>query len=263
MLERMGHSVMAVEDGRAAVEAVRRGAFDVVLMDVMMPEMDGLAATRAIRALTGAQGRIAVIGLTANAMATDQERCLEAGMTMFETKPISAARLGAAIEQAVAAAVPPGPAPTADAPGPAPVPAGASSWAAAGFDAGRLEGLRGEIGEGALGAVLRQFSTDSLRQLEDMRDLARAGRSDLLGHQARLVARAARTVGLVQLGLAAAAVQEDVAAGRHDGLAARVEALEPLLLAGLDALRRWQMAGGQAGGGQAGGGQAGGGQAGA
>ena len=87
---------------------------------------------------------------------------------------------------------------------------------------------------------MRQFQADALRQMEDMRDLVQAGRMDLLGHQARLVARAARTVGLAQLGLAAASVQEEVAAGRHDGLRERVEALEPLVLAGLDALRRWQ-----------------------
>ena len=247
MLERMGHSVAAVEDGRAAVNAVSRAGFDVVLMDVMMPEMDGLAATRAIRALPGPPGRIAVIGLTANAMATDQERCLAAGMTLFETKPISAARLGAAIEQAIAAALPqagPHAAPQVAPPhAPAmPAPPAPMARATPGFDAGRLETLREEIGQGAVLDVLRQFSTDSLRQLEDMRDLARTGRADLLGHQARLVARAARTVGLVQLGLAAAAVQEDVAAGRHAELAGQVEALEPLLLAGLDALRRWQSA---------------------
>ncbi len=230
MLERMGHRVEAVENGREAVEAVQRGGFDLVLMDVMMPEMDGLAATEAIRRLGGAAAGIPIIGLTANAMAADQERCLAAGMTHFETKPISASRLGAAIVRALEL--------VATEPVAAPAPA---ARVPAGFDAQRLALLVEEIGAGPVAEVVRQFQADALRQMEDMRDLVQAGRMDLLGHQARLVARAARTVGLAQLGLAAAAIQEEVAAGRYDGLRERVEALEPLVLAGLDSLRRWQV----------------------
>jgi signal transduction histidine kinase/ActR/RegA family two-component response regulator len=235
MLERMGDRVEAVENGREAVEAVQRGGFDLVLMDVMMPEMDGLAATEAIRRLGGVQAGIPIIGLTANAMAADQERCLAAGMTHFETKPISASRLGAAIARVLDAA-PARPSATAQEP-----PAGPAPRLPAGFDASRLATLVEEIGAGPVAGVVRQFQADALRQIEDMRDLVQAGRMDLLGHQARLVARAARTVGLAQLGLAAAAIQEEVAAGRYDGLRERVEGLEPLVLAGLDALRRWHV----------------------
>jgi len=248
MLERMGHSVEAVENGREAVDAVRRGGFDLVLMDVMMPEMDGLAATEAIRRLPGEGARIPIIGLTANAMAADQERCLAAGMTHFETKPISAARLDAAIGRVLEEA---GGEPTGDrvaaapvlVPAPLPQPLPEPGRVVPGFDPARLVALVGEIGAGSVGDVRRQFSADALRQLEDMRDLAAAGRMDLLGHQARLVARAARTVGLVQLGEAAASIQDDVAAGRYDGLRAKVDGLEPMVLAGMDALRRWQMPG--------------------
>lgn len=240
MLERMGHRVEAVENGREAVEAVQRGGFDLVLMDVMMPEMDGLAATEAIRRLGGAAAGIPIIGLTANAMAADQERCLAAGMTHFETKPISASRLGAAIVRVLELAA--GEPVAAPAPGAVVVPVeAAAARMPAGFDAQRLVLLVEEIGAGPVAEVVRQFQADALRQMEDMRDLVQAGRMDLLGHQARLVARAARTVGLPQLGLAAAAIQEEVAAGRYDGLRERVEALEPLVLAGLDSLRRWQV----------------------
>jgi CheY-like chemotaxis protein/HPt (histidine-containing phosphotransfer) domain-containing protein len=237
MLERMGHRVEAVEHGRAAVEAVQRGGFDLVLMDVMMPEMDGLAATEAIRRLGGAAAGIPIIGLTANAMAADQERCLAAGMTHFETKPISASRLAAAIARVLELAALPQDGPQ-DGPREAapPVPV---ARVPTGFDASRLAALVEEIGPGPVAEAVRQFQADALRQMEDMRDLAQAGRMDLLGHQARLVARAARAVGLVQLGLAAAAIQEEVAAGRYEGLRERVEALEPLVLTGLDALRRW------------------------
>ena len=98
-----------------------------------------------------------------------------------------------------------------------------------------------DIGAAPAAEVMRQFQADALRQVEDMRDLAAAGRMDLLGHQARLVARAARTVGLAQLALAATAIQEDVTAGAYDGVRPKVDALEPLVLAGLDALRRWHI----------------------
>ncbi len=248
MLERMGHRVEAVENGREAVAAVQRGGFDLVLMDVMMPEMDGLAATEAIRALSGSVGQIPIIGLTANAMVADQERCLAAGMTHFETKPISAARLGAAIARVLETAAA---SPAYDR---APVPASHSALEAVAprreparsvpsFDAACLTALVGAIGADPVADVLRQFMADGMRQLEDMRDLAGSGRMDLLGHQARLVARGAGTVGLGQLGLAATAIQEDIAAGRYDGMRERVNALEPLVLAGLDSLRRWQMPG--------------------
>ncbi|MCC6718035.1 MAG: PAS-domain containing protein [Acetobacteraceae bacterium] len=246
MLERMGHRVEAVENGREAVEAVQRGGFDLVLMDVMMPEMDGLAATEAIRSLSGPAGRIPIIGLTANAMAADQQRCLAAGMTHFETKPISAAQLGRAIARVLEGAA--GARPTGDGvpafPDAAVTPAITAprrepARASAALDVARLEALVAEIGGASAADVVRQFQADALRQLEDMRDLAQAGRMDLLGHQARLMARAARTVGLVPLGLAATAIQEEVAAGRYDGVAAQVDALEPLVLSGLDALRRW------------------------
>ena len=97
MLERMGHQVTAVIDGAEAVAAAAANSFDLVLMDVMMPEMDGLAATSAIRKLPGPVSRIPIIGLTANAMRADEVACMAAGMDHFATKPISADRLAQAI----------------------------------------------------------------------------------------------------------------------------------------------------------------------
>jgi HPt (histidine-containing phosphotransfer) domain-containing protein len=159
-------------------------------------------------------------------------------MTHFETKPISASRLAAAIARVLELAALPQDGPQ-DGPREAAPPVPVAARVPTGFDASRLAALVEEIGPGPVAEAVRQFQADALRQMEDMRDLAQAGRMDLLGHQARLVARAARAVGLVQLGLAAAAIQEEVAAGRYEGLRERVEALEPLVLTGLDALRRW------------------------
>jgi two-component system, sensor histidine kinase and response regulator len=97
LLERLGHRVDAVADGREALEAVQARPYDLVVMDMMMPEMDGLAATRAIRALPGPAGRLPIIGLTANIDNAAAEACLAAGMDLHEAKPIAAPRLAAAI----------------------------------------------------------------------------------------------------------------------------------------------------------------------
>jgi signal transduction histidine kinase/CheY-like chemotaxis protein len=89
MLEPLGHQVEVRDNGRAAVAAVERDTFDVVLMDVQMPEMDGFEATARIRARE--QGRaehVAIIAMTAHAMKGDRERCLAAGMDAYVAKPV-------------------------------------------------------------------------------------------------------------------------------------------------------------------------------
>lgn len=98
MLARLGHEVEAVPDGAQAVEAACRSTFDLVLMDMMMPVMDGLAATRAIRATKGATARVRIVGLTANARPADEAACRDAGMDGFLTKPVTLERLAAAID---------------------------------------------------------------------------------------------------------------------------------------------------------------------
>ncbi len=90
LLEKQGHRVTVVGDGRQAVEMVAQQRFDAVFMDVQMPEMDGLEATREIRQHEAetAVPRLLIIGLTAHAMQGDRELCIEAGMDEYVTKPI-------------------------------------------------------------------------------------------------------------------------------------------------------------------------------
>jgi CheY-like chemotaxis protein len=99
MLEKAGHQIDVVNDGVEAIEAVRGKAYDLVLMDVQMPKMDGLEATRRIRALPAAQAAVPVVAITANAMHDDDRRCLEAGMDDYLTKPIDRARLLSKVAQ--------------------------------------------------------------------------------------------------------------------------------------------------------------------
>jgi two-component system sensor histidine kinase/response regulator len=99
ILTKENHQVTIVGNGRAAVAAVRDGTFDFVLMDVQMPDMDGIEATRAIRdGEVGSNRRIPILAMTAHAMAGDRERCLEAGMDAYISKPIRARDLVGMIE---------------------------------------------------------------------------------------------------------------------------------------------------------------------
>ncbi len=98
LLEGEGHRVTTAENGKQGVESFREGGFDMILMDVQMPEMDGLEATRAIRGLEGGTGRhIPIIAMTAHAMKGDREACLEAGMDAYVSKPVVVADLRQAI----------------------------------------------------------------------------------------------------------------------------------------------------------------------
>jgi ammonium transporter, Amt family len=113
MLRAAGHTPTVVCNGREAVAAIRNEAFDVVLMDCEMPEMDGFAATQMVRALEmdGSCGNSAwplpIIALTAQAIQGDRERCLAAGMTDYVTKPVNREELLRTIGKCVAAGGPP------------------------------------------------------------------------------------------------------------------------------------------------------------
>jgi signal transduction histidine kinase/DNA-binding response OmpR family regulator len=100
ILEKRGHAVVAVENGREALTAIAGGGFDLVLMDVHMPEMDGFTTTQAIRdAEQGAGRHIPVVALTARAMQGDREICLAAGMDDYLVKPIRGADLLRVVER--------------------------------------------------------------------------------------------------------------------------------------------------------------------
>jgi len=108
LLEKRGHGVVVAGNGRAAVEAATREAFDLILMDIEMPEMDGLSATAAIRlrereaAGAGATvSHVPIVAMTAHAMQGDAARCLAAGMDGYVTKPIRVAALFEEIERVV------------------------------------------------------------------------------------------------------------------------------------------------------------------
>jgi two-component system, sensor histidine kinase and response regulator len=94
ILEKEGHDVIVVANGREVLEALKSDTFDLVLMDVQMPLMDGIEATKAIRATEAlTKTHIPIVALTAHAMKGDQDRCVAAGMDGYISKPIRAADL--------------------------------------------------------------------------------------------------------------------------------------------------------------------------
>ncbi len=151
MLERHGHRVEVVADGAEAIEAVRTLPYDIVLMDIEMPVMDGLAAARAIRALPGVAGTVPIIALTAHAFAQDVAQSRAAGMNLHLAKPFRREQLMAAIATAMAGA------PRAVPPSLAPPEHAAGEAEAADFDPAVLERLLAEIGPGATGRAARVF----------------------------------------------------------------------------------------------------------
>lgn len=115
MLEKMGHRTQMVADGREAVATAASGRFDLILMDVQMPEMDGYEATRLIRALPGPVSQVPIVAVTAFAQPADRLRAQEVGMTDYVSKPLRLSELAAVIERnAVPSSPEEGPAPAID-----------------------------------------------------------------------------------------------------------------------------------------------------
>jgi two-component system, sensor histidine kinase and response regulator len=106
LLRRRDAVVTVANNGREAVERWSEGAFDLILMDIQMPEMDGLEATRMIRSREPSGHRIPIIAFTARAMTGDREQCMAAGMDSYLSKPIRSAELMEIIEKIVAASNP-------------------------------------------------------------------------------------------------------------------------------------------------------------
>ncbi len=217
MLERIGHSVAAVTNGREALEAVQLTRYDVVLMDVMMPEMDGLTATGLIRALPGPEASLPIIGLTANAMRSEETACRSAGMSGFATKPITIGRLAEVIEQAFG--------PT----WPDRLRRGESRV----FDAACIDALVASAGRVATQARVARFIADHQGRIDSLRLVEDASDHAALAAGARALAMEAGALGLMR----AARAGLDLAVAEPS---ASLDTLAVELSMGVDDLRDWR-----------------------
>src|SRR5881396_1310295 len=195
MLLKRGHQVDVVSNGREAVEAVAAEGYDVVLMDIQMPEMDGFEATEEIRALL--QGRtLPIIALTAHALSGERERCLARGMSGYLAKPFKAHDLFAAVEGRGAQ-----PADAAAAPSPA-------------VDLAAFRRTMEEAGAGeAVDGILETFVATLPQRLEALVAAAGGTEADPLQRAAHAFRSAAGTIGAGHL----AALLEDMEGAARDG----------------------------------------------
>ncbi len=235
LLARRGHTGVIAENGRAALDALSRGAFDLVLMDIQMPGMSGLEATAAIRQREARNGQppIPVIALTARAMRGDRERCLEAGLDAYLTKPVDAELLYNMLDQVAQA--PAGSRSIAPGPSPAPVTAAAQAEALAIFNASeavaRMGGDYGLMGD--VSAILLDQCPQTMTEIRHaalQRDPAGLERlaHTLKGSLAQVGARAASSAAH-RLERLARRGRLDHAPRRIDELALELARFEPLL----------------------------------
>jgi len=157
LLKKAGHEVELVTDGEAALAAVQRRQFDLVLMDVQLPRMDGFVATRAIRALDSSTSAVPVIALTARALLRDVEDCLAAGMNDHLSKPIDATLLLATVDRWTRRPQPAGPPPPREEPVLGMV-----------HDESMLRDLEGHLGHDKVAAMLAMARDDIPGRLERM-----------------------------------------------------------------------------------------------
>ncbi len=216
MLENAGCRVDVASNGLDAVEAVRKRAYDIVLMDMMMPEMDGLAASRAIRALPGTNGRaVPILAVTANAFAHDREACLAAGMNGYVTKPVSAARLATAIQSALGRE-----APAAPEPAPAELLEDRTDEP---MDPAAMATLRQVYGN-ATGRFVDLFLREAEKQLARLAELLESGDLSGIGITAHTLKGSALTFGCRTLGRLAAELEGAAQAGERGQLGSLVAA---------------------------------------
>ncbi len=184
-LSRMGYSADVALTGREALEAVRRGSYDVVLMDVQMPEMDGFEATRRIRALGPDEKGPWIVAVTASAMTGDPEKCFAAGMNDYLSKPVRVDELAAALRRT--------PRRTRRDPSAAELPV---------LVPGPLEALRGleKPGEGGfLASLLAIFRRDTPLRIEEMEQSAAASDAETFRRAAHSLKSSASSLGGVRV----------------------------------------------------------------
>jgi CheY-like chemotaxis protein len=217
MLRKRGHRVDLVGDGREAVEAVSRNRYDLVLMDVQMPEMDGFEATHAIRA-TAAGRDLPIIALTAHALDGERERCLSHGMSGYLSKPFKAHELFAAVESPQKAAAGAAPA-SGD---------GSAQVASHPVDlAGFRRDMRDAGAEAAVDQILETFLNSVEERIRAITTAVAAGSTSDIARAAHAFKSAAAAIGARGL---AHLLQQAEAAGQADdlegarGLTARIEA---------------------------------------
>ncbi len=211
MLETLGVSIDEACDGEAAVARAAERRYDLILMDVQMPRLDGLEATRRIRAASGPNRTTPIVALTANAFVEDVERCQAAGMNAHLAKPIRAATLRAAVDGVLT---------QGDA---APAPAAAGPAA---ISDEAIAALEADMPMPAVLGLVRTFRDEQGRQVATLPDLLSRGDLDRVVRTAHSIKGAARLFGAEALAERAFTVERTARAGASPQLAEAIAALD-------------------------------------
>jgi CheY-like chemotaxis protein/two-component sensor histidine kinase len=230
LLEGMGHQPFFAGNGLEAVQAIRERRFDIVLMDLHMPLLDGVGATLSIRALPdGAAATVPIIALTADAFAQTRERCLMAGMNDFLAKPVSPERLSAMFRRlfggAGSAELPASG--LADTPAPEPAPAV--------LDRATLDAALRAMSRERLAHLLRAFFDEGPEMVERLRVALRDGQALDLRVNAHAARGAALNFGLSALAQTAQALHEGATHVPAHEIARLIQRFEQLLAASREA----------------------------
>jgi len=211
ILKKMGYDCDAVENGQQAVDAVREGAYGLVLMDIGMPGMDGFEATAQIRSLPGAAGTLPVVAMTAHMNPEDRQLCLDSGMDDHVSKPVDRRMLASVLHRLIG---PPSVAAgeghdSASAP---PVVTNAAEAVLA--DQATLEQLRDDAGPELVSELIVSFMTETDERLGRMRAAMQSGDLDSIAAEAHAMKSSSGTFGALRLQrhverLEAAAVASD------------------------------------------------------
>jgi signal transduction histidine kinase/DNA-binding response OmpR family regulator len=227
LLERLGHHADLAASGSEVLARLAGTAYDVILMDVQMPEMDGLEATRAICARWPAGERPRIIAMTAEAMEGDRQACLAAGMDDYVVKPVRLDRLGRALAQCR----------RLTGPGSATGPSTAAPPSPPTLDHRALRELEAELGSAeALREVVATFVDGSPRFLAAMREAAARDDASGMGRAAHALKSSSAMLGAMALSARCGELERDGRAGSVDDAVARVAAIEALCRAASHAL---------------------------
>ena len=215
LLERLGYGADVVGDGRQALARLDHAVYDVILMDVQMPEMDGLEASRAICARWAASERPRIIAMTAEAMQGDRDKCLAAGMDDYIVKPVTLDRLAAAL-----AKCPPLAAATAPE-------AAATPVAVTALDRDVLDQLREDLGgTAAVREVIRSFLDETPSVLSALRDAAARADVPSIRRAAHMIKGTSSILGARELSEQCAEIEHVGQTGCIADAGARVIAVE-------------------------------------
>lgn len=229
LLRKAGHCLHVAENGHQAVDALLAQDFDVILMDVQMPELDGVEATRQIRALSGPRAKIPIIAMTAHAMAGAREEYLAAGMDDYVSKPVQPALLLEKLARIAASApAPSAPAETAPPPSPAIL-----------LDRENIDALQAIMGPEKAADFVRQTLAEIARALMEIRQACAAEDFQRLGRNAHGLVSAAGNAGACQVSALAREIEQACRKGETAGMAARVAGLKSVADATVQVIEAW------------------------